>query len=294
MVTTDDGACVEAFKEWIHNPHRLMSLGEMMKAIRLTDIYNVGATIAAAVLHDAIEEGLKFHDFDRHGYLENLLRFKETCTALGLASTLHQVNRVEAILNEGIERNDGSAVLWGALQPEIRQMGIRLQEETEDVGGIIAYHLTPAERELYDDPTKDWQKALSGFPSTLNDVQEMGKCSALGRHTAAVFHAMRILEAGLRALAIEFNVKVSQSSWGGIIDKIRKAIDAKTEATKKANARWREQSFHSDAAIQMVFFKDAWRNHVMHARVTFDEQTAPPIIEYVRRFMNHLATNLAE
>jgi hypothetical protein len=218
------------------------------------------------------------------------MQFNDTCAALGLRFTLNQIETVEGILRSAIENNDGDTATIDALKPEVAQLDKRWKEET---AGAIAYYLSAAERTLYENPTVDCQKILSSFPSTLNDVQEMGRCAALGRHTAAVFHAMRILEAGLRALAIEFDIKLTHSSWGGIIGKFRDAIDAKSEAAKKGS-RWREQSFYSDAAIQMVFFKDAWRNHVMHARVTFDEETAPPIMEYVRRFMGHLATKLSE
>lgn len=284
MIAAEDGACVETLSLWIQNPHRLISLGEIMKAIDLTDIFNLGEVIAWAKLDEPMKMKMQLVDVDWNRYLSNLLLIKDACKSLGLTSTLHQVDRVEAGLRKGIENNDGTTVLWSAVKPAVLQMGIRFQEET---GDVIAYHLTPAEHDLYDNPAKDWQDVLSAFPSTLNDIQEMGRCRAVGRYTAAVFHAMRILEPGLAALAKEFSVPTSMNTWGTIIQRLRKAIDAKSMAE---GGKWANQSFYSDAAIQMTFFKDAWRNHVMHARVTFNEETAPPVVEYVRRFMSHLAT----
>jgi len=43
------------------------------------------------------------------------------------------------------------------------------------------------------------------FPSASVDIEEAGKCLALDRGTATVFHLMRAMEVGLRALAKSLN-----------------------------------------------------------------------------------------
>ena len=286
MIAAEDRACVETLSLWIQNPHRLISLGEIMKAIDLTDIFNLGEFIAWAKLDEAMKMQLANVDWIR--YLSNLLLIKDACKSLGLTSTLHQVDRAEAVLRKGIENNDGTTVLWSAVKPEVLQMGIRFQEET---GDVIAYHLSPEEHDLYDNPTKDWQDVLSAFPSTLVDVEEAGRCFALGRYTASVFHSMRILEIGLAALGQEFGVATDRTNWGEIIQNIQNAIEAKSIAQ---GAGWADQQFYSEATQDFRFFKDAWRNHVMHVRLPVDEEKAKVIGHSVRHFMSHLATKLSE
>ena len=286
-----DRACTEALRLWIQNPRRLISLGAIVKAIHLSGIQDLAAMISVAALRHELGLVRDISNFDPGKYLERLENAESACSALSLRSTLNQINRIKNTLQAAIERNDGPTVVWDAIEPEIVQMGIRYFEEMEYV---IAYHLEPIAREMFDTPTAKWQDVLASFPSTLNDIEEMGKCLALGRPTASVFHAMRILECGLRALAVRFNVKLTASSWGGILKKIGDAIEDETASAKARGSYWRERTFYSGAMVEMGFFRDAWRNHVMHARSTYFEETAPPIMEAIRRFMVHLATRLKE
>ena len=61
---------------------------------------------------------------------------------------------------------------------------------------------------------------------------------------------------------------------------------------KRQGAGWAGQQFYSEATQDFRFFKDAWRNHVMHVRLPVDEEKAKVIGDSVRHFMSHLATNL--
>lgn len=256
-----------------------------MKAFDLVDIYNLAEIVALAKIPSRTAE---LQGLNRAEYLSQLMLFRETCDGLGFDSTVRQINRLEQLIraNQGFVIED--VELWDVVRPAAVEMGVRFLEE---IGAVHAYHLSAQDQSLYLEPTKDWRDALDKFPSALNDVQEAGRCLALGRHTAAVFHAMRILEFGLAPLGSQFSVSTDRATWHRIIEQIHDAIEAKSLAM---GGGWADQSFYSDAATQMTFFKDAWRNHVMHARVTFNEETAPPVIEYVRRFMAHLATKLAE
>jgi hypothetical protein len=66
------------------------------------------------------------------------------------------------------------------------------------------------------------QKFISAGSSELNDA---AKCLALGRSTAAVFHLMRIMELGIRALAaclgIPDPIKPAERNWAVMLRKIR-------------------------------------------------------------------------
>jgi len=143
------------------------------------------------------------------------------------------------------------------------------------------------------------QEALFGeevnraFPSATRDIREAGTCLALGLGTACVFHSMRVLEHGLRALAEALGLTFSVEQWLVIIKQIESKICA-LENLPKSQQRIRDQEFYSGAAKNFRYFKDAWRNHVMHGKEHYDEREANTVLEHVNDFMTHLSTRLKE
>jgi hypothetical protein len=144
-------------------------------------------------------------------------------------------------------------------------------------------------------------KALFGmqvpmkFPDAVADIKEAGSCYATGRNTACVFHLMRVAEHGLRALARQLGVSLKHptdlADWKTIIDHAERNLDAlRNEA--KTHQRENDLNFYGEALIQFEAFKDAWRNHVSHARSGYDEHQAMGIFVHVRSFMERLATRL--
>jgi hypothetical protein len=57
----------------------------------------------------------------------------------------------------------------------------------------------------------------NNFPSAKGEIIEAGRCLALERGTAAVFHCMRILEVGLKALATELRVDFDNRNWENVL-----------------------------------------------------------------------------
>ena len=103
---------------------------------------------------------------------------------------------------------------------------------------------------------------------------------------------MRALELGLIALAAMFNVDTDRNNWENIINEIESQVK-KTGPTRGPD--WKdEEQFYSEAALQFRFFKNAWRNHVMHVRDKYDETRAKAIFDHVRDFMTHLTGRLHE
>ncbi len=131
------------------------------------------------------------------------------------------------------------------------------------------------------------------FLSVHADVRDAYNCIAFGLYTAAVFHSMRIVEKGLKALADSISVPFTYEQWQTVIEQIESKIkDLKN--LPKGQQKTEDQQFYSEAAKEFSYFKDAWRNHVMHGRATYDKPDAERILEHVRYFMKHLATRLKE
>lgn len=126
------------------------------------------------------------------------------------------------------------------------------------------------------------------FPSSRYDLREAGNALAFELHTACVFHLMRVLEFGLRAMAQRFSVPYESACWHNVIEGIEGQI---RKINKDAGGPdWKkQQKEYSDAATQFMFFKDAWRNHIMHVRDMYDAGRATSIFQHVQEFMEKLA-----
>jgi hypothetical protein len=134
------------------------------------------------------------------------------------------------------------------------------------------------------------------FPSVLLDIEEAGSCFALDRNTACVFHLMRAMEVGLRALGKSLNNPnldpKRNPNWEAILkpcdDELRKPLK------ERAN-EWRsDELFFSNATANLRAVKDAWRNPTLHVEMNYDDDRALEIFNAVKAFMRHLAGKLSE
>ena len=138
---------------------------------------------------------------------------------------------------------------------------------------------------------------LSAFPSVAGELKSAGNCIAVGEYTAAVFHAMRAAEIGVRRFAqqlnIAFSFEIALAEWGNVLDQ----IDAKIREMRNRPRSLEKDSdlqFYSEAASQFRYFKDGWRSRTAHGRATFGELSAQEILEHTISFFLTLAGRLHE
>jgi hypothetical protein len=136
------------------------------------------------------------------------------------------------------------------------------------------------------------EDAINNFSSVLEDLQEASHCYALRRYSASVFHSMRVAEIGLIALGNDLSVPAAQNkNWEVLINEVEKAIKAIDSQSHGAN--WREdRQWYADVAVQFRYFKDAWRNEVMHVRQEYGPQHSRAILDSTRAFLNQIASRL--
>ncbi len=163
-----------------------------------------------------------------------------------------------------------------------------------------AFFYVPADRARFFPRTKDphlFGRAVGdAFPAAFQDIAESGACLALDRTTACVFHLMRTLEIGLRALGNKFGVSLEHTNWAPALDQIESRIRNmhKDAAWKAFPDCKQQQEFYAQAASHFSIFKDAWRNYTMHVRGFYTEEQAERIFEHVKAFMQKLAERLSE
>jgi hypothetical protein len=134
------------------------------------------------------------------------------------------------------------------------------------------------------------------FPSLQYEIEEAGKCYALGRSTACVFHAVRALEAGLRAFArclgIPDPTTGSQRNWQYILDQLKKEIDRrwpKPAARFTGDGKDFEFLYAGLAAM-----KNPYRNSTAHLDAVYTEDNATYFLDVIGGFMSALASRMDE
>lgn len=206
-----------------------------------------------------------------------LAQLKMECAAFGLSNTLALATYVE---ERHVQKGDKYVYteLLSDLDSVIFAFGDELRREV--------FVRVPADKETFFQ-----QDALFGpevakaFPSSANDIQHAGTCFALGQDDACVFHAMRVLEAGLTVIAGEVSVDPNKN-WANVIDQIEAALKKEATGPRVDTNRRRVMA---QAAVHLYWVKDAWRNDVMHAQARYDTGTAHSVLTGVGNFMRGLA-----
>lgn len=180
----------------------------------------------------------------------------------------------------------------------IDAMRVAVENFQEDFRRELAQHVFFEvglnRRQMFLKPEKWFGKRTTArYPDAKQDICDCVQCFALEQWTAAVFHAMRTTEYGLRDLAarlqVTFSVPAELQNWKNIIDLIEKEIK-KQEQLPNSPKKAEDLKFYSTAATHFFHIKSAWRNYVSHTRESYDEHGAMRVIEHVRDFMAVLAS----
>lgn len=134
------------------------------------------------------------------------------------------------------------------------------------------------------------------FVSVTYEIEEAGKCLALERSTAGAFHAIRCLEAGIRAisrcLGIPDPTRAGDRSWFNMLNAVKGAIDRKWPGT---STRLRgDGEFFDNAYAALAAMQNPWRNATMHLDQKYTPQEAQHVFDVVRGFMSRLASRMDE
>jgi hypothetical protein len=129
------------------------------------------------------------------------------------------------------------------------------------------------------------------------ELDEAAKCLSLGRPTAAVFHLMRILEIGIKALAdclgIPDPVRPAERNWGFILKSIKEnGLDKKWP--KASDRLGGDGLLFEGLHASLDAIKNPWRNETMHVASKYTDDEAKHIFVAVEGFMKKLAARMDE
>jgi hypothetical protein len=174
----------------------------------------------------------------------------------------------------------------------------RLSELHECICDELQSHMffwvPPDRAKFYGDTRKTFGVDVrKRFPSSIREIEKAGKCIAVALPTAAVFHLMRVMEIGLRAIGASLGIALnSHDSWERILTKIS-AEEIKKDVA--ANAKMLANlPFYQSARQTVSAVKDACRNRAMHFDGDWDEDEAKEIMTATRSFMKRVAAKLDE
>lgn len=174
------------------------------------------------------------------------------------------------------------------LEHRFVELGHRLTDEASEKNVFIM----PSDRvQYYDRPHLFGETVDQVFPTATLDIEEAGKCYAMGRNTACVFHLMRVMEVGLRGLSdLLGNPNDGAPNWGQILSRCDRELQRPTQRSAEWNA---DPTFFSEATAQLRAVKDAWRNPTMHVEASYDEERTLDIWNAVSAFMRSLARKMS-
>jgi hypothetical protein len=150
------------------------------------------------------------------------------------------------------------------------------------------------------------ERAAKAFPSAYMDIVEAGRCLALNRNNAAIYHLMQVAEIGLRTLAWDRRVEVLRHKkqvfvpleyalWGEMIGQIQKARDQINHWPRSKALKDEAVRYYTRAVFEVDAFNEIFRKHISHARgEVYEPDVAISCWGHVYRFMDMLAERMSE
>jgi len=271
--------------------HITWSLADMLKAFKIYDFDKLLTDLRK--LQDDLDECIGVATpYDKvHPYWERYAKKAQ--------EILDQVAKVSDTL--GLKPSYERAIRLSIMAGETDIALVDLYYRTRDMREVLEDEIRsklflylPPLSELYFNRSELFGEEVErAFLLSKHDLKEAGNCFALELYTACVFHLMRVLERGLRALAEYVGAPSGHECWGDILKGIEKKIAESDPVSTTREERQERKKFCAEAATQFFYFKDAWRNYVMHNWDYYEKEDAEKIMEHVGDFMRHLATRLS-
>lgn len=265
---------------------RFLELAQLLEISARPFLSAVAAVrdIRFVVSNIPIEEQDKFLGADDVMIIEQHLQgMIDAINAISARSALRSAERLQSAI-EG----PSPTLSYVELNAALEDIESRFADHLEDIKMFV---VSDEKAKYLDDdimPMEIWVH----FPSATFEVEESAKCIALGRHTASVFHCMRVLEIGIRAFArslkIDDPVKPADRNWGVMLKKLKDSIDAlRVNNRKKA-----EMLDGIYATLDAV--RGPWRNATMHVDNVYAPHDAVHIYNCTEYFMKSLAQHCDE
>lgn len=207
----------------VWQPYQVVSLLEMLKKYA-HQYFQLGKALKSIrMAFDAMSKrtkpiaGLEWPEGGALG--EFLGKLQALCKKLKLAASLEQIKRINGkwYFKEGFGK--------GAAQ----EFSIDIEILEKLIEGELKQHeflYVPSMNAPYYDKHGFSGRAQRTFSKCKFDMVESGKCLALGRYPACVFHLMRIVDAGLKRLGELYDIEPDHPTWGNFLHPLKTKLKA--------------------------------------------------------------------
>jgi hypothetical protein len=177
---------------------------------------------------------------------------------------------------------------------DFKDLQLRTNDELET---IIFLRVPKSHSVLYSSPLVGWDPVIDRFGCS-DDIEESGKCIALGRPTAAVFHLMKVVERGVLEMEVFLNrAPDPKAHFGSVVSKLEDLVQ-KGKFDQVPDHLRSYLSFMREVLPQLHAVKDAWRDKVSHVgnRIIpvepFSEEKAMEVYNSTQSLMRKMASGL--
>jgi hypothetical protein len=214
---------------------------------------------------------------------------------LGLRSADQQLDRIGDLF-KNLRAGTSLQTLGQDLRSLVLDLHLRI---CDDLESRFFISMPPENVEYYKQTEPLFGKGVDArFPSLSFEIDEAGKCYAFDRHTACVFHLMRILEGGIEAarkcLGIPDPVKDADRNWGAMLRKMKEEIDRRNRISAQQWLKPSDRDFFAEIYASLDAVRNVWRNATMHVEKKYTPLEAEHILTAVRGFMRKLADRVDE
>jgi hypothetical protein len=274
----------------------IVSLRDMIEELGLADLINEFSYVCAfgAVVHNQPQLLLDHEQYKLT--VSRFVRFAKILQHNGLPVSALHVQAAITCLKKATHHDDKfklSGLNYHSLGAHLQQIGNGLHVEAST---RVFLSLNYESKDLFENLEIFGSSVSSKFPSLAYDAGETSKCLALERWTASAFHAIRCLEAAIRAvsrcLGILDPTKGSERNWSDISRKLKAEMDRRwPTATDKASSEFKEFDRIYGAVTAM---QNPYRNETMHLDARYDEGEAKLIVDLVRGLLSLVAKRCDE
>jgi hypothetical protein len=223
---------------------------------------------------------------NRVAALAQALKFKRTLSQLGHMAEYMQNRRTRAAISAWRDER---------LPHDLRFLR---QSFNDDLSEQPIYLPSASKGTWYAHEKPFGDTVYNAFPTLRQDLKDAGNCFATDNSTGCVFHLMRVVEQAFRILARKLRVSnlkpdLDYEDFKRIYSELNEKLK-QLRNSKRGKKREAEINFYADVADRCQYFKEMWRDNVMHSRKTYESDQAAAILSRVQELMNRLAERLTE
>jgi hypothetical protein len=240
-----------------------------------------------------------------------LEQMKSSCRLQGETKTVTEVHRKEFLRHLELARNYADKLALSLTRKQLDRLGKEVWENKGSYADILTgltnlatrfsdelvlFHIPSEHCELFDHVrNKIGEEVIARFPESLFDIEEGGKCLAVDRGTACVFHLSRVLHSALRYISnearkhrIECLDPSSTQLWNRWIDPIEAELGRER---KRKTSEWSAvEPSYAKIVSHLRTVSTAWRSPTLQGERKYTVEEARDIFDVTCEFMRYVAT----